>query len=73
MVTHLSHFEQASEKRFALDRNGYVPYLSLLVIDANDFTIAHVGWQGLAMLVAYLAVGVAADPNIASPTDEWPR
>ena len=44
-----------------------MPYLSSLAIDANGFMIAHVGWQGLAMLVAYLAVGVAADPNIASP------
>ena len=50
-----------------------MPYLSSLAIDANGFMIAHVGWQGLAMLVAYLAVGVAADPNTASPTDERPR
>ena len=90
MVAHyMSHFEEASATRFALDRNGYldrgrrrfrtplVPYLPSLAIYANGFMIAHVGWQGLAMLAAYLAVGVAAylifgsgRSLVASPPDE---
>lgn len=90
MVAHyMSHFEEASATRFALDRNGYldrgrrrfrtplVPYLPSMAIYANGFMIAHVGWQGLAMLAAYLSVGVAGyllfgsgRSLVASPPDE---
>ena len=90
MVAHyMSYFEEASATRFALDRNGYldrgrrrfrtplVPYLPSLAIYANGFMIAHVGWQGLAMLATYLAVGVtgyllfgSGRSLVSSPPDE---
>ncbi|EJK61324.1 hypothetical protein THAOC_18210, partial [Thalassiosira oceanica] len=51
--------------------------LPSLAIYANGFMIAHLGWQGLAMLAAYLAVGVAAyllfgsgRSLVASPSDK---
>jgi len=57
--------------RFALSRDGYgvqgrrrfrtpcVPYLPALGIYMNWFMLANVGWQGIALLIGYLLVGVA--------------
>ena len=58
--------------RFALNRDGYaiqgrsrfrtpfVPYLPALGIYMNWFMLANVGWQGIALLIVYLLVGVTA-------------
>jgi len=56
--------------RFALNRDGYamegrprfrtpfVPYLPALGIYMNWFMLASVDWQGIALLIGYLLVGV---------------
>lgn len=65
---------QANNARF-LEGDGYgrsrfrtplVPYLPALGIFANWFMLAHVGWQGIVMLLVYLFLGVLIYGGICS-------
>mmetsp|Transcript_21457 Transcript_21457/g.46621 ORF Transcript_21457/g.46621 Transcript_21457/m.46621 type:complete len:705 (+) Transcript_21457:166-2280(+) len=61
---------EISSTKFVLERDGYgtpgrrrfrtplVPYLPSLGIYMNWFMIAHVGWEGIVMLIGYLSIGV---------------
>ena len=68
---------EACGNRFTLERDDYgkkrfqtplVPYLPALGIFANWFMLANIGWEGIAMLVAYLFLGVIMYGGFCSGT-----